>query len=482
MALNLDNYPRANRLSSLLLFFTVALAPLPFGSTEASATSVWCILLGLALALVRPVGLQRSHTFLLALAAVVVAAYSVVLLEQEAVAPWFPVSPPPLWQQSAELLKMPIVAVVSIARNQPWLSLGPSLAMMLTVVCAFIVSLERDRARQLLKVVAWSGGAYAVFGIAAYIIDPTKVLWRDKQAYTTVLTSTFINRNTAAVYFGACALIWQLLIFERIERWLPTGKVSASSLLRRLFLVRSGKITIAVSMFLVCLAAMLLTSSRAGVIGSLIVMIAAPALFFRRRLPRKGSVMMFTAGAAMALLLLETLGSGVNSRFDLDRLADGGRWEAYKSTLKIIADHPWLGTGLGTFSLIFPSYRSEAVPIAGIWDRAHNTPLELASEVGIPLALLVIAAWIVALVFLAWGIRTRRRDVILPIAGCLVALLAVFHSSIDFSLQIPGFSIMVGAVVGGGLAQSFRSAKARFSQKSADNAGNWVAEAAVGKG
>ena len=183
----------------------------------------------------------------------------------------------------------------------------------------------------------------------------------------------------------------------------------------------------------------------------------------------------------MALLLLETLGSGVNSRFDLDRLADGGRWEAYKSTLKIIADHPWLGTGLGTFSLIFPAYRSESVPIVGIWDRAHNTPLELASEVGIPLALLVIMAWIVALVFLARGIRTRRRDVILPIAGCLVALLAIFHSNIDFSLQIPGFSIIVGAVVGGGLAQSFRSVKARSGPKSAENA-NWVAEPATGKG
>jgi hypothetical protein len=69
----------------------------------------------------------------------------------------------------------------------------------------------------------------------------------------------------------------------------------------------------------------------------------------------------------------------------------------------------------------------------------------------------------------------------LPIAGCLVALLAVFHSNIDFSLQIPGFSIMVGAVVGGGLAQSFRSVKARSSQKSAENAGKWVAEAAVVK-
>jgi O-antigen ligase len=482
MAVNLDDYQPANRLSSLLLFSTVALAPLPFGSTDASATSVWCVVLGLGLALMRPVGLRPSQIFLLVLAAVVVVAYSVVVLEQEAAEPWFAMPSPPLWQQTAELLKTPLPSIASIARNQPWLSVGPSLSMMLTLVCAFMISLERDRARQLLKVVAWSGGAYAVFGIAAYIVDPTKVLWRDKQAYTTVLTSTFINRNTAAVYFGACGLIWELFILERIERLLAPRKMSASTVLRLLLVVHPGKNAIAVTMFTTCLAAMLLTSSRAGVIGSLVIMIAAPALFFRRRWPRKGTAMMLAAGAAMALLLLETLGSGVSSRFDLDRLADGGRWETYKSTLRIIADHAWVGTGLGTFSFIFPAYRSESVPIVGIWDRAHSTPLELASEVGIPLAVLVIAAWIVALVFLVRGIRTRRRDVILPIAGCLVALLALFHSSIDFSLQIPGFSITVAAVVGGGLAQSFGSIKAQSSQKSAANAGDWGSGSVAGKG
>jgi O-antigen ligase len=460
---NSDKPPLANRLSSLLLFTTIALAPLPFGSTEATATAVWCVLLGLALVLVRPVELRRAHLLLLGLAVIVVAAYAVVLHEQEAAQPWFRISSPaPLWQESAALLKTPIPPAVSMAHNQAWLALGPPISMMLTLVCAFIVSLERDRARQLLKVVAWSGAAYAVFGIAAYVADPTKVLWRDKQAYTTVLTSTFINRNTAAVYFGACALIWQLLVFDRIERLLPAGRLSAASLWHLLLIAQPRKITIAILMFMVCLAAMLLTGSRAGVVGSLAVMIAAAALYFRRRWPRKGSVAMtVAAGSGMALLLLETIGSGVNSRFDLDRLADGGRWEVYRSTLRIIADHPWLGTGLGTFGWVFPSYRCASIPIIGIWDRAHNTLLELASEAGLPLALLVAGAWAVILVVLVRGIRQRRRDVILPMSGCLVALLAIFHSSIDFSLQIPGFSIMVAGVVGCGLAQSFRSLRSR---------------------
>jgi hypothetical protein len=463
-----DDLPIANRISSLLLFSTVALAPLPFGSTDPLATSVWCVVLGAALVFIRPVAPQRGHLFLLALAAVVVAAYVVVLHEQIVARPWFGISVPnPIWHESSALLNTSLRPAVSIAHNQPLLALGSPLSMVLALACAFLVSLERDRARQLMKVAAWSSAAYAAFGIASYIADPTKVLWRDKQAYTTVLTATFVNRNTAAVFLGTGALIWQLALLEKIEKRLPRANEKVGSLFNLILFLRPRKLLVAVSMLMLCLAAMLLTGSRAGVVGTLGMMVAAPAIFFRRRWSsRGGTAMAVIAGIAVGLVLLETLGSGVSSRFDLDRLADGGRWEAYRSTARIIADYPWLGTGLGTFPWVFPAYRSESVSMWGIWDRAHSTPLELASEVGLPLALLVAAGWLVVLTVLAQGIRKRRRDAILPISGLLVALLALLHSSIDFSLQIPGFSILVAAITGCGLAQSFRSVKDREPRES----------------
>ena len=40
------------------------------------------------------------------------------------------------------------------------------------------------------------------------------------------------------------------------------------------------------------------------------------------------------------------------------------------------------------------------------------------------------------------------------------------HSSIDFSLQIPGFAIVVFAIVGVGLAQSFDTGPSRHYRKS----------------
>src|SRR5207249_1054413 len=99
--------------------------------------------------------------------------------------------------------------------------------------------------------------------------------------------------------------------------------------------------------------------------------------------------------------------------------------------------------------------------IRGIWDIAHSTPLELASDVSIPMALLVAAAWAVMFVILGCGVFARRRDAIIPLAAAATASLSLLHSCLDFTLQIPGYSIPFFALFGAGLAQSFRIRKAR---------------------
>jgi O-antigen ligase len=125
------------------------------------------------------------------------------------------------------------------------------------------------------------------------------------------------------------------------------------------------------------------------------------------------------------------------------------------AVLRMIADHPWFGTGQGTFAEAFPAYRSADVSMWGVWDMAHNTLLELAADMGVPIAGLAVAAWIVIFAVLIYGARVRRRDLIIPVAALSVGILAVLHSLIDFSLQIPGYSIVVLSLVGAGLAQSF---------------------------
>ena len=101
----------------------------------------------------------------------------------------------------------------------------------------------------------------------------------------------------------------------------------------------------------------------------------------------------------------------------------------------------------------------------GVYDRAHNTLLELAAEAGIPLASLVLIAWMIGVGVLVHGVRTRLRDRIIPAAALAVAALAGLHSLVDFSLQIPGFAIVAFGLLGAGVAQSFRTNSAMISKK-----------------
>jgi O-antigen ligase len=213
-------------------------------------------------------------------------------------------------------------------------------------------------------------------------------------------------------------------------------------------------------MLFVCLSAMFLTNSRGGTLVSLTVLVVSFLLYFRRDLPRGKGFVIALAGAAMAaLLVLQLLGGNIGDRIDMEGLSDRGRLAAYHSTLKIIADYPWFGTGLGTFADVFPRYRSSAISMAGVWDIAHDTPLEFASEMGIPLTIVVAAAWIAALVVLSLAVRGSRREMVVPLSSLAVSLIALVHSLIDFSLQITGYSIVIFALLGVGLSQAIRGRK-----------------------
>jgi O-antigen ligase len=184
----------------------------------------------------------------------------------------------------------------------------------------------------------------------------------------------------------------------------------------------------------------------------------AVGTFYRRELRKRGLLLVFPIAAALAIVVaLLFFAPRVNQRFGLEGFFDPGRWNVYKSTIEIIGDYPWLGSGLGTFRWAFPAYRSGNIPSYGIWEEAHNTTLEMASEMGIPFTMLLGAAWLAIFLTLGRGMLRRRRNAIFSISAFWMGLLAILHSQVDFPLQIPGLSLAICPLIGMGLAQSVSS-------------------------
>jgi hypothetical protein len=451
---------RSNRFASAILFIAIAGAPLPFGSRDPITVAFWCFLLGLGLLLASTRQLRSGHIFLLGGIAFIIACYGFVLHEQLADHPWI-ASPNPIWAKASELLGRQVAPSVSIVRGEPFYALGPPLANVLALVLGLLVGADREHARRALRVMAWAGVGYAAYGIFNLLFDPTAILWRQKVVNIEGLTATFLNRDTAAAYFGSCAVAWLVLLMARIRGRLPAGPIVWAKLPQHIVSRASDEkqIIIRFCMFFVCLTAMVMTSSRGGVLLSLFAMVIAFVVFFRRDLPGVISLLLAFIGAGtVALTLLQFLGGNVGARIDAGGLVELGRLAAYQSTLRIIADYPWFGTGLGTFTWIFPAYRSGNISIFYVWNFAHSTPLELATELGIPLASVIAVGWIGAILVLIRGTRRSRRETIVPLAALSVSLIALLHSSIDVSLQASGYAIVVFALVGVGLADSLNTA------------------------
>ncbi|AMN43764.1 lipid A core-O-antigen ligase-like enyme [Rhodoplanes sp. Z2-YC6860] len=449
---------RLDRGAAYVLLFAIAGAPLPLGSRSPVAVALWCVVLALGLLLASPRKLHGGQLALLCGIGLVVLCFGFVLHEQLSSHPWIG-RPNPIWAKASEALGTDIPPSVSIVRGEPFYAMGPSLSCLLALTLGLIVGTGKHRADQALQVMAYSGLACAVFGLVSLGVDFAKMFGRDRISIPGSVTATFVNRNTAAAYLGSVSIVWLVLFLSAFRRRLPPGPIVWSKVFRRITSESTGQLQwmLRLGALFVCLTAMFLTSSRGGVLTSLFSVAVVIALFFRRDLRHGKSVILLLIGAgAIALALLELFGSAVQSRIASGGLVEQGRLEAYRSSLRIIADQPWFGSGLGTFTEVFPAYRSGNITSWGTWNLAHSTPFEMAIEVGVPLTVIFAVAWLVALLVLLRGTGRSRTETVVPLAALGVASIALMHSSIDFSLQISGYAIVVFALVGVGLAQSFQ--------------------------
>lgn len=445
------------------------LAPLPFGSVETGWVMVWTLCLAASLLLDRrPDGSGALRLF--GPGAVLVGATAVVAAIQ--IWPGAPFgSPDPAWAAAAELLGTVYVPRVSATLSNPILAFGPVLLLALTIVRSYSLCRDAGAADRLVKLIAWTGVFVAAYGIASVLLDTHLVLWREKTSYLNNVTGTFINRNTAATYFGSCAVLWLLLCTRRLDHVWPDLSVSRAELVFQLTQRRMlpAYWTSAVLLFMIGATAM--TGSRAGLLATLVALTVAILLRFRRRLHHvQRRFWILASGLVGTAIMIQILGAGVVARFESGGTQDPARLETYRTTLAMIADHPWLGIGLGNFEAVFPRYRTDAMLAPGVWDRAHSTWLEIAVTAGLP-----IAAGCAALVFL-FGLAllraslTRREGSLFPIAGFSVGLLGCLHSCVDFSLQIPGYAVVCATLVGCGLAQRERLVGARLDRPAAEPA------------
>ncbi len=207
--------------------------------------------------------------------------------------------------------------------------------------------------------------------------------------------------------------------------------------------------------FFVLLATTFMTRSRAGSLLTIGVLGLVSVLYFSHAI--RSSRHLLIGVALLTIfggLAIDVVGGRFTNEIETRGTFDAGRAEAWLSALAIIRDHPWLGTGLGTFASVFPAYRAPAGGVWGVWDHAHSTPTELLVEMGIPFGMLVFGLWAAMLAILCKASLSRIDNRLYVVMSAGIGILSTLQSSVDFSLQIPGFSIVCCALIGAGLARA----------------------------
>lgn len=207
-------------------------------------------------------------------------------------------------------------------------------------------------------------------------------------------------------------------------RWLRTGQLAllaATTFVAFLVSSRGAALTL-----LLMLPALIWLARKQPQFGRKLALLATVTLvsYF--------AALSVSGGLSVAQRLADTVQGGDPTRIML-----------MHSAWLMIVDRPWLGTGLGTFRLLYPQYRPlEETGTGGGW--VHNDYLQLWLEAGLPMFLLMLGL----VLWVAWAVwRTLRqggREALLRM-GYLAGIGAILlHALVNFLFFFALVSLLVG--------------------------------------
>jgi O-antigen ligase len=304
------------------------------------------------------------------------------------------------------------------------------IALLIYFVATLIFTDTPRRLRTIVRTITIFGFLLAMFGLTqSFTTDGTRVYWFRQLSQSTAF-GPFINRHHFAGYMElAIALPLGLLFSGAIE---------------------SYKRPLYAFVVMMMGVALILTNSRGGIISLaaeilFLAVVATPGLRRGERLPRAQRIRSALLRAGLAFGLIAVLiggtiavgGSDVFTRLvGTPNAADPttGRAHFWSVTLDVIKAYPLVGSGLGSFSVIYTRYDSRN----GVFrlEQAHNDYLQTLADGGLLGGILGIAFLVI---LFGRGFARRetddkfRRGVATgALAGCFAVLI---HSFFDFTLH-----------------------------------------------
>ena len=279
-----------------------------------------------------------------------------------------------------------------------------------------IQSVDREKYS---KIIIWSftffGSALAIFAIAQDLAPNGKIYWLRSLTAGGSIFGPYVNHDHYAGLMEMLAPIPVVL-----------GLTS---------LTRGGKRALVVFAGIVMAGTIVLSQSRAGTASFLVEMALLVGLILARRKNARG-VAVLGAVCLMVLAFVAWVGTAALWHH-FTELRDWMRLAMTRDGLRMFVHKPILGWGLGTFTTVYPQFRSFYTNL--FVNAAHNDYVQLLVETG--LLGFAAVAWFIVVMYRAglrnvrgWNRDWSRALGLAALIGCTGLLV---HSAFDFNLQIP---------------------------------------------
>jgi O-antigen ligase len=358
-----------------------------------------------------------------------------------------------LWRIAGEALGANLATTISVDAEHT----RTGLMRLLTYGGVFILSFQLCstpvRAERMVRSVLAATLIYALYGIIVQFAGIDHVQAYSKPGFGKLhsLSSAFLSRNDFASYGGLGLICALTILFKPAMRKGDMGvnwRIATQAAFEYLF-ARTWIMMAAAS---ILFASILMSQSRAGMAS---VMVGVSTFLGLIALTRKRRRSVFAGGAAILVFAAAIFGIGGGGTVDrMSALPDAAtvRYTIFEQTIKGIKDAPYVGTGSGSYSQIFPMYQNEALsfPIT----HAHNTYLENALELGIPATAILMLAllWILVICFSALRHHGRRANI--PCMGIAITTLVGGHSLVDYTMTVPAIAVTYAALLGVACSQA----------------------------
>lgn len=369
--------------------------------------------------------------------------------------------PHPAWQMASEQLGRPLSASISLSRDATLISLMRLVAYLSVFWLSFQYCRDRERAEQLLIWISWSGLGYALYGLINYFAGNPYLLWFERWASPDDVTATFVNRNHYATYAALgmiCAVGIAINAFRSAWRLSDRSQPTFARTIECL----AGRPLVYYTVALVIGMAWLQTHSRmggaAGLLGLTVLFVLMMAVGMIRQ-----RILLLAVLALAGLFLVQVSGAGTLTRLELTSELD--RLPVFAITSEQIGSAPLTGSGYGSFAQAFQIYRDEGLVSGLVFREAHNTYLELAAELGLPAAAMLLLAALTCVALCLIGVITRSKGRLFGIVAVAASAVVAVHALLDFSLQIPANALLYASLLGMGVAQSWSIEQAASRSK-----------------